>query len=77
MTYELFINAYTVTSMIMFPILVFIVVLLIRDLSNYSKVSEKINKILKNLSEDLEDKNFKKEQNENVLKHINRYINKK
>ncbi len=77
MTYELFINAYTVTSMIMFPILVFIVALLIRDLSNYSKVSEKINKILKNLSEDLEDKNFKKEHNENVLKHINRYINKK
>ena len=40
--YDLFINAYTTTSLVMFPILVFIVILLIRDLGKYSKLSEKI-----------------------------------
>ena len=44
--YDLFINAYTTTSLVMFPILVFIVILLIRDLGKYSKLSEKINNII-------------------------------
>jgi hypothetical protein len=39
--YDLFINAYTITALVMFPILVFIVILLIRDLGKYSKLSEK------------------------------------
>ena len=58
MTMELFVSAYTTTSLVMFPILVFIVILLIRDLSKYSKLSEKINNVLKNLSEDIEEKGF-------------------
>ena len=53
MTFELFVSAYTTTSLVMFPILVFIVILLIRDLGKYSKLSEKINNVLKNLSEDI------------------------
>ena len=64
MTFELFVSAYTTTSLVMFPILVFIVILLIRDLGKYSKLSEKINNVLKNLSEDIEDKGFKKDKQE-------------
>ena len=61
----------------MFPILVFIIILLVRDLGKYSKLSERIDSILKDLSEDLLDKGFKKEPRESILQHISRYINKK
>jgi uncharacterized protein YoxC len=76
MTFELFVSAYTTTSLVMFPILVFIVILLIRDLSKYSKLSEKINNVLKNLSEDIEEKGFRKDKQESLLSHISRFINK-
>ncbi len=66
MTFELFVSAYTTTSLVMFPILVFIVILLIRDLGKYSKLSEKINNVLKNLSEDIEDKGFRKDKQEST-----------
>lgn len=75
--YDLFINAYSVTSLVMFPILVFIAILLIRDLGKYSQLSEKINRIIKDLSEDITDKGFKKTSKESTLSHITRYINKK
>jgi uncharacterized protein YoxC len=76
MTSELFVSAYTTTSLVMFPILLFIVILLIRDLGKYSKLSEKINNVLKNLSEDIEDKGFNKDKKESLLSHISRYIDK-
>lgn len=76
MTFELFVSAYTTTSLVMFPILVFIVILLIRDLGKYSKLSDKINNVLKNLSEDIEDKGFRKDKQESNLSHISRFINK-
>jgi len=76
MTLELFVSAYTTTSLVMFPILVFIVILLIRDLGKYSKLSDKINNVLKNLSEDIEDKGFRKDKQESNLSHISRFINK-
>ena len=76
MTFELFVSAYTTTSLVMFPILVFIVILLIRDLGKYSKLSEKINNILKNLSEDIEEKGFRKDKQESLLSHISIFINK-
>ena len=76
MNLDSFVEAYTVTALVMFPILVFIIILLIRDLGKYSKLSERIDSILKNLSEDLNDKGFKKEPKETILKHIDRYINK-
>ena len=75
--YDLFINAYSVTSLVMFPILVFIAILLIKDLGKYSKLSDKINKIIKDLSEDVADKGFRKNDKESSLSHISRFINKK
>ena len=77
MNFESFVEAYTVTALVMFPILVFIIILLVRDLWKYSKLSEKINGVIKNLSEDLNDKGFKRENTESILQHITRYINKK
>ena len=77
MNLDLFVEAYTVTALVMFPILVFIIILLIRDLGKYSKLSDKIDTILKNLSEDLNDRGFKKENKESILQHISRFINKK
>ena len=77
MNLDSFIEAYSVTALVMFPILVFIIILLVRDLGKYSKLSEKINGVIKNLSEDLNDKGFKKENTESILQHITRYINKK
>ena len=76
MTFELFVSAYTTTSLVMFPILVFIVILLVRDLGKYSKLSDKINNVLKNLSEDIEEKGFRKDKQESLLTHISRFINK-
>ncbi len=60
----------------MFPILVFIIILLIRDLSKYSKISEKIRKKLEDLSEDIEDNGFKRKPKENVLIFIERFLKK-
>ena len=60
----------------MFPILVFIINLLIRDLAKYSKISEKIRKKLEDLSEDIEDNGFKRKPKENVLIFIERFLKK-
>ena len=67
MNLDSFVEAYSVTALVMFPILVFIIILLVRDLGKYSKLSEKIDSILKNLSEDLSDKGFKKQPKESIL----------
>tara|TARA_Y100000996_G_scaffold139685_1_gene106610 strand:- start:475 stop:663 length:189 start_codon:yes stop_codon:yes gene_type:complete len=57
--------------------LIFIIILLVIDLGKYSKLSDKISKILANLSDSIEDSGFKKDTNENELKHVQRFINKK
>jgi len=77
MNLESLIEAYTITAIVMFPILLFIIILLVRDLGKYSKLSDKINGVINNLSEDLNDKGFKRENKESILHHISRYINKK
>ena len=77
MNLDSFIEAYSVTALVMFPILVFIIILLVRDLGKYSKLSEKINGVIKNLSEDLNDKGFKRENTESILQRITRFINKR
>jgi|TARA_B100001758_G_scaffold100595_1_gene86002 TRAP-type C4-dicarboxylate transport system substrate-binding protein len=57
--------------------LIFIIILLVIDLGKYSKLSDKISKILTNLSDSIEDSGFKKDANENELKHVQRFIDKK
>ena len=77
MNLESLIEAYTITAIVMFPILLFIIILLVRDLGKYSKLSDKINGVLNNLSEDLNDQGCQRENKESILHHISRYINKK
>ena len=57
--------------------LIFIIILLVIDLGKYSKLSDKISKILTNLSDSIEDSGFKKDTNENELKHVQRFVDKK
>tara|TARA_B100000925_G_scaffold97571_1_gene71181 strand:- start:234 stop:470 length:237 start_codon:yes stop_codon:yes gene_type:complete len=74
---DAFINAYSLTSQIMFPILVFIIILIVRDLSRYSKLSDRISRILRDICDDLEDAGFARNKNENDIKYIQRYISSK
>ena len=60
MNFSTILEAYTTTALVMFPILVFIIILLVKDLGRYSKLSEKIDNIIRDLSENLNDKGFKK-----------------
>ena len=46
MNLESLIEAYTITAIVMFPILLFIIILLVRDLGKYSKLSDKINGVI-------------------------------
>ena len=75
--FDTFLNEYTFTSQVVFAMLIFIIILLVIDLGKYSKLSDKISKILTNLSDSIEDSGFKKDTNENELKHVQRFIDKK
>ena len=74
---DLIYHNYTATSEIMFPIILFLLILLIRDLSKYSKISDKINNKLKDLAENIEETGFKKNPDETVFHYIERYLSKK
>ena len=75
--FDTFLNAYTITSQVVFPMLIFIIILLVIDLGKYSKLSDKISKIQAKQSDSIEDSGFKKDTNENELKHVQRFIDKK
>ncbi len=75
--YDLFINAYTITSLVMFPILVFIVILLIRDLGKYSKMSESIKMKVLDITDEINETGFKKNHRENDFDYIERYVESK
>ena len=78
MNFSTILEAYTTTALVMFPILVFIIILLVKDLGRYSKLSEKIDNIIKkSYLKILTIKALKKIQMSLLLKHISRYINKK
>ena len=75
--YTQFIYAYSTTAQIMFPILVFILILFIIDINKSSKISAKIQKRLKDLVEIIEDTGFKKKHDENYFQYIERYLSSK
>ena len=77
MSIELFFSAYSTTSQVMFPILLFIIILLIRDLAKYSKISDKIHKRLENITEQIEENGFIRKPKENLFIFIERYLKKK
>ena len=74
---EGFYQAYSTTSQIMFPILVFILVLIVKDLTRYSKISEKIKKTLNDIYEDIADTGFSRNAGEKDLDMIIRFVKSK
>jgi len=72
-----FLSAYTITSQIMFPILVFIVILLVRDFNKYGNVSTMINNRLSDLSDLDESTGFKKDNSDNNLDYLEKYLSTK
>tara|TARA_B100000902_G_scaffold81061_1_gene85672 strand:+ start:280 stop:534 length:255 start_codon:yes stop_codon:yes gene_type:complete len=74
---DLIYSNYTSTSEVMFPIILFLLILLIRDLSKYSKISDKINNKLKDLAENIEETGFKKKTDETAFHYIERYLSKR
>tara|TARA_B100000686_G_scaffold45986_1_gene49039 strand:- start:2702 stop:2965 length:264 start_codon:yes stop_codon:yes gene_type:complete len=69
-----FLNAYTITSQIMFPILVFIVILLIRDFNKYGNISAMINNRLNDLTDLVESTGFKKDNSDSNLDYLEKYL---
>jgi hypothetical protein len=56
--FGLFYSNYVITSQVMFPILVFIIILLVREFSKYSSMSNKIKNKIIDLSDIIEDSGF-------------------
>ena len=48
---EQFLSAYLVTSQVMFPILIVIIILLVKDFNKYGDISKKVNSKLDDLAE--------------------------
>ena len=69
-----FLNAYTITSQIMFPILVFIVILLIRDFNKYGNISAMINNRLNDQTDLVESTGFKKDNSDSNLDYLEKYL---
>ena len=53
--FDLLYNNYVITSQIMFPILIFIIILLIREFSKYSSMSNKIKNRIIDLADIIEE----------------------
>ena len=72
--FDLLYSNYAITSQIMFPILVFIIILLVREFSKYSSMTDKI-KII-DLANIIEDSGFTRKSGEKEFAFIERYLDK-
>ena len=74
--FDLLYNNYVITSQVMFPILVFIIILLIREFSKYSSMSNKIKNRIIDLADIIEDSGFTRKPGEKEFAFIERYLEK-
>ena len=74
--FNLLYNNYVITSQVMFPILVFIIILLIREFSKYSSMSNKIKNRIIDLADIIEDSGFTRKSGEKEFAFIERYLSK-
>ena len=72
----LFLNAYQITSQVMFPILIVIIILLVKDFNRYGDISKKVNSKLDDLAELVEKTGFKKDSKDNNLDYVEKYLSK-
>ena len=68
---------YILTSQIMFPILIFIIILLIREFSKYSSMSDRIKNKIIDLIDIIEESGFKRKPDEKEFAFFERYLKKK
>lgn len=73
---EQFLSAYLVTSQVMFPILIVIIILLVKDFNKYGDISKKVNSKLDDLAELVEKTGFKKDSKDNNLDYVEKYLSK-
>ena len=73
---EQFLSAYLVTSQVMFPILIVIIILLVKDFNRYGDISKKVNSKLDDLAELVEKTGFKKDSKDNNLDYVEKYLSK-
>ena len=71
---EQFLSAYLVTSQVMFPILIVIIILLVKDFNRYGDISKKVNSKLDDLAELVEKTGFKKDSKDNNLDYVEKYL---
>ena len=74
---EQFLSAYLVTSQVMFPILIVIIILLVKDFNKYGNISKKVNSKLDDLAELVEKTGFKKDSKDNNLDYVEKYLSKR
>ena len=74
--FDLLYSNYAITSQIMFPILVFIIILLVREFSKYSTMSDKIKNKIIDLADIIEDSGFTRKSGEKEFAFIERYLDK-
>jgi hypothetical protein len=74
--FDLLYSNYAITSQIMFPILVFIIILLVREFSKYSSMSDKIKNKIIDLANIIEDSGFTRKSGEKEFAFIERYLDK-
>ena len=74
---EQFLSAYLVTSQVMFPILIVIIILLVKDFNKYGDISKKVNSKLDDLAELVEKTGFKKDSKDNNLDYVDKYLSKR
>tara|TARA_B100001179_G_scaffold168958_1_gene124697 strand:- start:376 stop:654 length:279 start_codon:yes stop_codon:yes gene_type:complete len=74
---EQFLSAYLVTSQVMFPILIVIIILLVKDFNKYGDISKKVNSKLDDLAELVEKTGFKKDSKDNNLDYVEKYLSKR
>ena len=74
---EQFLSAYLVTSQVMFPILIVIIILLVKDFNKYGDISKKVNSKLDDLAELVEKTGFKKDSKDTNLDYVEKYLSKR
>ena len=74
---EQFLSAYLVTSQVMFPILIVIIILLVKDFNRYGDISKKVNSKLDDLAELVEKTGFKKDSKDTNLDYVEKYLSKR
>ena len=71
------VNNFLEQFLVMFPILIVIIILLVKDFNKYGDISKKVNSKLDDLAELVEKTGFKKDSKDNNLDYVEKYLSKR